>query len=73
MGVDPDITYKVLTDYENNPDIYKTVSKVEVEHKDEAKFVTQHAHWNLMFWSGTFEMKMRVEEDPSKRAVSFKL
>lgn len=73
MAVDPDITYGVLTDYENNPQIYKSVSKVDVEYKDNSKFVTQHAHWNLMFWSGTFDMKMKVEEDRSKRAVSFKL
>ncbi|XP_024392249.1 uncharacterized protein [Physcomitrium patens] len=73
MGVDPDIAYEILTDYENNPDIFKTVSKVEVEHRDNSKFVTQHAHWHLMFWSGTFEMRMKVEEDPSERAVSMKL
>ncbi|KAG0628687.1 hypothetical protein M758_1G045500 [Ceratodon purpureus] len=73
MAVDPDITYGILTDYEKNPDIFKTVSKVEVEYRDKVKFVTQHAHWNLMFWSGTFDMKMKVEEDPPNRAVSFKL
>lgn len=73
MAVDPDITYGVLTDYENNPQIYKSVSKVDVEYKDNSKFVTQHAHWNLMFWSGTFDMKMKVEEDRINRAVSFKL
>lgn len=73
MAVHPDITYGILTDYEKNPDIFKTVSKVEVEYRDKAKFVTQHAHWNLLFWSGTFDMKMKVEEDPPNRAVSFKL
>lgn len=73
MPVDPDITYGILTDFERNPDIFKTVSKVEVEHNNEGKFVTQHAHWNLMFLSGTFDMKMKVEEDPSRKAVSYKL
>lgn len=73
MAVDPDITYGILTDYEKNPDIFKTVSKVEVENNDEGKFVTQHAHWNMMFLSGTFDMKMKVEEDPSRKAVSYKL
>jgi len=73
MAVDADLTYGILTDYEKNPDIFKTVSKVEVEYRDEAKFVTQHAHWNLMFWSGTFDMKMKVTEDRPNRAVSFKL
>lgn len=73
MAVDPDITYGILTDYENNPQIFKTVSKVEVEHRDNAKLVTQHAHWNLMFWSGAFDMKMKVEEDRSRRNVSYTL
>jgi len=73
MAVDPDITYGILTDYENNPEIFRTVSKVEVEYRDQGKFVTQHAHWNLLFWSGTFDMKMKVEEDRPNRAVSFKL
>ena len=73
VAADPDVTYGILTDYEKNPDIFKTVSKVEVEHNDKGKFVTQHAHWNLLFWSGTFDMKMKVEEDPSRKAVSYKL
>lgn len=73
MAVDPDITYGILTDYEKNPDIFKTVSKVEVYNNDEGKFVTQHAHWNLLFMSGTFDMKMKVEEDPGHKAVSYKL
>ncbi|CAK9272478.1 unnamed protein product [Sphagnum jensenii] len=73
MAVHPDVTYGILVDFENNPKIFKTVSKVEVEHRKDAKMVTQHAHWNLMFWSGTFDMKMRVKEDRSKRAVSFNL
>lgn len=73
MAVDADITYGILTDYEKNPEIFKTVSKVEVEYRDQSKFVTQHAHWNLLFWSGTFDMKMKVVEDRPNRAVSFKL
>ena len=48
MVVDPDITYDILTDHENNPQIFKTLSKVEVEYKNDVKLVTQHAHWNLM-------------------------
>jgi hypothetical protein len=73
MAVQPDVTYGILTDYENNPKIFKTVSKVEVEHHDDGKMVTQHAHWNLLFWSGGFDMKMKVLEDHSKRAISYKL
>ncbi|KAG0605311.1 hypothetical protein M758_9G048000 [Ceratodon purpureus] len=73
MIVDPDITYDILTDHENNPQIFKTLSKVEVEYKDDMKLVTQHAHWNLMFWSGNFDIKMKVEEDRSNRKVAFKL
>ncbi|CAK9258856.1 unnamed protein product [Sphagnum jensenii] len=73
MAVEPDVTYGILTDYENNPKIFKTVSKVEVEHRDDSKLVTQHAHWNLLFWSGGFDMKMKVLEDHSKRAISYKL
>lgn len=73
MAVDPDITYGILVDYENNSQIFKTVSKVEVEYKGDMKLVTQHAHWNLMFWSGKFTIKMRVEEDRSKHKVAFKL
>lgn len=73
MAVEPDVTYGILTDYENNPKIFKTVSKVEVEHRDDGKMVTQHAHWNLLFWSGGFDMKMKVLEDHSKRAISYKL
>ncbi|CAM6011827.1 unnamed protein product [Sphagnum balticum] len=33
----------------------------------------KHAHWNLLFWSGGFDMKMKVLEDHSKRAISYKL
>lgn len=73
VAADPDVTYGILTDYENNPEIFKTVSKVEVENNDKGKFVTQHAQWNLLFWSGTFDMKMKVEEDPGRKAVSYKL
>jgi hypothetical protein len=73
MSVDPDVTYDILADHENNPQIFKTLSKVEVEYKDDMKLVTHHAHWNLLFWSGNFDIKMKVEEDRSKRLIAFKL
>lgn len=73
MAVSPDVTYGIITDYENNAKIFKSVSSVEVQHRDDGKVVVQHAHWRFLFWSGNFALKMKVEEDPSKRAVSFKL
>lgn len=73
IAVDPDVTYGILTDYENNPRVFKTVTKVEVEDKENVKLVTQHANWNIMLWSGKFTIKTEVEEDCSKRLVTFKL
>ncbi|XP_024388370.1 uncharacterized protein [Physcomitrium patens] len=57
IAVDPDVTYGILTDYENNPRVFKTVTKVEVEDKENVKLVTQHANWNIMLWSGKFTIK----------------
>lgn len=73
MGVDFDIVYEIFMDYENNFDIFKIVLKVEVEYRDNLKFVIQYVYWYLMFWLGIFEMRMKVEEDFSERVVFMKL
>ncbi|KAJ7295482.1 hypothetical protein O6H91_Y185600 [Diphasiastrum complanatum] len=73
VGIDPDVMYGIITDHESSPRIFKSISRVEIEEKENGKIVTQHARWNFFRWSGTFSIRLLVEEDHQSRSFKFQL
>lgn len=71
--VDPDTLYGIITDYNSNARIFRNVDRVEVEHRGDEKVVTQHLHWNFLMWSGNYDIKMRMKDDPQNRCISYEL
>ncbi|CAM6091388.1 unnamed protein product [Calypogeia fissa] len=71
--VDPDTLYGIITDYNSNARVFRNVDRVEVEQKGDDKVVTQYLHWNFLMWSGDYDIKMRMKDDPQNRSISYEL
>jgi hypothetical protein len=76
----PDAVYAVLSDYDRCPEVFSsTVLHARSERqgepgsRDSSVTVVQGAKWRVLGFSGSFDVRLTVKEDPEARTLVFTL
>lgn len=69
----PTRVYDCLTDYAGLADTFSNISGTEVLREDGRLKVRQTCSWQFLVFSGTFDLLLRVNEEPERMALTFDL
>lgn len=74
IDADPDLLYRMVTDYDLHKTLFKSVKDTKVIGRDgKKKKIRQVLEWRFLRYTGEFTIESNIVEDPESRSVQGKL